>query len=46
LKSEGTQLIAELAVLVLPILFLYARVLTCIYGLRTGAMQELRGAQG
>jgi hypothetical protein len=46
LKLEGTQLVAELAVLLLPILFFCARVLKRIYKLRTGAVQKLRGAQG
>jgi hypothetical protein len=32
--------------LLLPILFFCARCLTRIYGLRMGAVQELRGAQG
>jgi hypothetical protein len=42
---EGTQLVAEFAVLAFPILFFCARCLTRIYGLSTGAMQELRKAQ-
>jgi hypothetical protein len=33
-------------VMLLPILFFCAQVLTRIYGLRSGAMQKLRGAQG
>jgi hypothetical protein len=45
LENEGTQLVAELAVLAFIILFFCARCLTRIYGLRTGAMQELREVQ-
>jgi hypothetical protein len=46
LKSEGTQLVDELAVLLFPILFFCAMVLMRIYELHTRAMQELRGVQG
>jgi hypothetical protein len=45
-KSEGTQLVAEFRVWLLPILFFRAQVLTRIDGLLTGAVQEFRGAQG
>jgi hypothetical protein len=46
LNSEGTQLVDALVVLLFPILFFRARVLTRIYELRTGAVHELRSAQG
>jgi hypothetical protein len=46
LNSEGTQLVDALVVLLFPILFFCVRVLTCIYELRTGAVQELRSARG
>jgi hypothetical protein len=45
LKIEGTQLVAALAVFLLPVLFFYARCLTRIHDLRMGAMKELRGTQ-
>jgi hypothetical protein len=45
MKTEGTQLVAAFAVFPLPILFFCARCFTRIYDLRTGAMQEIRGAQ-
>jgi hypothetical protein len=46
LETDGTQLVVESTVTFLPILFFCARVLMRIYGLRTGDMQKLRGAQG
>jgi hypothetical protein len=41
MKAEGTQLVAAFVAFPLAILFFAAKCFTCIYDLRSGAMQEI-----